>query len=477
LHVSSKEAIAILPILTVTAASLVIMLATAFHRSHKLAFFLALGAEAVAIACIPLASSIAPHPVTSLLIVDPYSLFFTGLLLAGTFAITVLSYGYLEKQREEKEEFYILLLLATSGSLVLASSNHFLSFFLGLEILSVSLYIMIAYLGSRKQPLEAGLKYLILASASASFLLFGMALVYAETGTMDFSRLAARTSEPGLLLLSGFALIISGIGFKLALVPFHMWTPDVYQGAPAPVAAFIATVSKGAVFALLLRYFLETNAYASHSLFLILTVVAVASMTAGNLLALLQTNLKRLLAYSSIANLGYLLVAFLANQELAVPASAFFLTAYFLSILTAFGVITLLSSEEGDADSLDQYRSLFWRRPWLAAALTAALFSLAGIPLTAGFIGKFSILAAGIGSARWLLVIVLVITSAIGIYYYLRVIVAMFSSPAVAEWEISAPKPMVPWFGGLVIAGLMVLLIWFGVYPSSIMRIIRSAVL
>ena len=474
---NSTDLVAVLPLGVLGVASLVVLLATAFHRSHRLIFLLTILSEIAAFAATLFVSSASPRQVTSLIVIDHYSLFFAGLLLAGSFAVTILSYGYFAKHSEEKEEFYLLLLLATFGSLVLASSSHFVSFFLGLEILSVSLYVKIAYPGGRKQPLEAGLKYLILAGASAAFLVFGMALVYAETGTMDFSRLASSSDNPGLLLLAGFALILSGVGFKLALVPFHMWTPDVYQGAPAPVAAYVATVSKGAVFALLLRCFVQTNANAHSSLFWILSAISIASMAAGNFLALLQSNLKRILAYSSIAHLGYLLVAFLAAKDLAVAASTFYLTAYFISILAAFGVISVASSEDKDADSLEDYRGLFWRRPWLATVLTAAMFSLAGIPLTAGFVGKFYLLAAGIGSAQWLLVVVLVVTSAIGLYYYLKIIVVLYSSPvSTQEGARPIPPAAVPWAGSAVLAGLMILMIWLGVYPTTIMRIIQSVV-
>jgi len=470
--VSSTDLIPILPMILVSIFSVLVTLGIAIHRNHRMAFLLTLAGQIAAFAVIPLAMSGAPHEVTALIAADRYSLFFAGLILGGSIAVAFLAYGYLQKRAEEKEEFYILLLLATLGSIVLAASSHFISFFVGLEILSVSLYIMIAYLGTEKQPLEAGLKYLILAGASSAFLVFGMALVYAETGTMEFSRIAA-ASESTLLLITGFALIVSGIGFKLALVPFHMWTPDVYQGAPAPVAAFVATVSKGAVFAVLMRYFVQTNAFDNRSLFLILTGLSVASMTAGNVLALMQNNLKRILAYSSIANLGYLLVAFLASRDLAVPACSFYLVAYFLSILAAFGVVSVLSSEKSDAEALEDYRGLFWRRPWLAVVLSASMFSLAGIPLTAGFVGKFYVLAAGVGSARWLLVVVLVSTSAIGLFYYLRVIVALYS----ASPEEQVERPAVSWAGNIILLGLMILLVWFGIYPSSLMRFIQSAVL
>jgi NADH-quinone oxidoreductase subunit N len=476
--VNSTDFLAILPQIIILAASVIVLLIVAVHRNHKLTVLLTIAGEIAAFAAIPFISPLAPHQSTSLLMTDQYSLFFAALLIAAAFAATLLSYGYLEKRGEEKEEFYILLLLATLGALVLSSGSHFVSFFLGLEVLSVSLYIMIAYMGTARKPLEAGLKYLILAGTSSAFLLFGMALVYTETGKMDFMGIAAAARGPNLLVLSGFALIISGLGFKLAIVPFHMWTPDVYQGSPAPVAAFVATVSKGAVFSLLFRYFVQTNATEYHPLFIVLTVVSIASMTAGNILALLQTNLKRLLAYSSISHLGYLLVAYLASPVVAVPASSFYLVAYFISILAAFGVISVMSPNDREAEDLHEYQGLFWRRPWLAAALSASMFSLAGIPLTAGFVGKFYLLAAGIGSARWLLVVILVVTSAIGLFYYLRTIVALYSSPSpITEQAARVAIPAESWMSGFVIAGLMILLIWLGVYPSGLMRLIQAATL
>ena len=358
--------------------------------------------------------------------------------------------------------------------MVLVASNHFVSFFLGLELLSVSLYGLIAYRRGHALGIEAGLKYLVLAGVSSAFLLFGMALVYAQLGTMDFAVISDKlTAEPapGALLLTAFGLIIVGISFKLALVPFHLWTPDVYQGAPAPVTAFVATVSKGAMFALLLRYFAAVQVQAYGSLMLVFTIIAIASMFAGNLLALLQNNVKRLLAYSSIAHLGYLLVAFLASGPLAVEAVTYYLAAYFATMLGAFGIVTLLSNGERDAESIEDYRGLAWRRPWLAGAFTAMLLSLAGIPLTAGFMGKFYVLTAGVGSALWLLVIILVVTSAMGLFYYLRLLITMYQQPYPSS---PADLPRVNLTGRAVLVVLTSALLWLGVYPSPAIALIQQ---
>lgn len=464
----------LLPLIVLAATAVVVMLQIAFYRHHALTLTLTLVGLAVAALTLPLTSTAGSGRVTALVVVDGYARFYMGLLLITTLVIAAISYSYLARQPgHPPEEYYLLLLLATLGATVLVVSNHFASFFLGLELLSVSLYGLVAYLRTSLGGLEAGLKYLILAAASAAFLLFGLALIYAELGTMAFDRIAQQATgiSAGGLLLTGLAMTVIGIGFKLAVVPFHLWTPDVYEGAPAPVTAFVATVSKGAMFALLLRYFAAIDLHAYSSLVLVFGLIAIASMLGGNLLALLQTNVKRILAYSSIAHLGYLLVAFLASGSLAVIAATFYLVAYFATILAAFGVVSALSGPERDADAMQDYRGLFWRRPWLAAILTISLFSLAGIPLTAGFIGKFYILTAGIESTLWLLVLTLVAGSAISLYYYLRIVVTMYL-------PVDRPEaaPALSLAGNLVLAVPVGLLIWLGFYPTPIINMIGSMI-
>jgi len=394
-----------------------------------------------------------------------------GLIIISAAAVALLSYEYLEKHDGEREELYLLMLLATLGCAVLVASSHFVSFLLALEILSISLYAMVAYMKDQKRALEAGIKYLILASASAAFLLFGAALIYADTGTMSFSRLGEISAHaPGsLLLLSGIVLTITGVGFKLAVVPFHLWTPDVYEGASAPVGAFVATTSKGAMVALLLRYFCFSGTLEYRPVFLVFSVIAIASMCAGNFLALRQRNVKRILAYSSIAHFGYILVAVLAGQTMATQAVSFYLAAYFATILVSFGCVAVLSNSERDADDLEDYRGLFWRHPVIAGVFTAALLSLAGIPATMGFLGKFYVLAAGASAAAWALILILVLTSVAGLFYYLRIVVALYSAPSEpAPVQTVAPR------GAFVVVVLAVLLIYFGVYPSPLLDLIRT---
>jgi NADH-quinone oxidoreductase subunit N len=419
-----------------------------------------------------LVGPLAPRKVMSLLILDQYALFYIGLILAATFVIAILCHGYLDGHAETREELYVLLLVATLGSMVLVASSHFVSFFLGLEILSVALYALSAYLHTRRRPLEAGIKYLILAGSSSAFLLFGMALIYAQLGTMDLFRLEALLTgaQNSPLVLAGLTLIVTGIGFKLGVVPFHLWTPDVYEGAPAPVTAFIATISKGAIFALLLRYFYTVGAQHFRAVFVLFAIIAIASMLIGNLMALLQNNVKRILAYSSIAHMGYLLVAFEASGGMASEAVAFYLVAYFITTVGAFGVVTILSDEERDADTLEDYAGLFWRRPVLASIFTLMVLSLAGIPVTAGFLAKFYVVTAGASAGIWALILILVISSVIGLFYYLRIIATLYARrPGEAPHAESRSIA-----GSYVLVTLAVLLIWLGVYPAPLLRVIRT---
>lgn len=466
---------ALLPLLIVAGTAVAAMILVAIRRSYTTTVLLTLAGLASAFASLWASASVVPRHVTPLLIIDSYALFYTGLILAASIAVVLLSYGYFQNFSMHREELYILLLIATLGSAVLVAAGHFVSFFLGLELLSVALYGMISYPSMRPLPLEAGLKYLVLAAVSAAFLLFGMALVYAAAGTMEFGRMAAifrngTAAAPGLIL-PGLALMITGFGFKLAIVPFHLWTPDVYEGAPAPVTAYVATVSKGAMFALLLRYFNGPATHSTGPVFTVFSIIAIASMLAGNIMGLLQNNVKRMLAYSSIAHLGYLLVAFQAAGDLGPFAVTFYLVAYFVTTLGAFGVVTVLSSGDRDADMLEDYRGLFWRRPAIAGVFTAMLLSLAGIPVTAGFLGKFYIVAAGAATANWALIVILVVASSIGLFYYLRIVVMMYATPREPAVAVAALAPVT----AVALSILSGLLLWFGTFPNVLLNAIHDA--
>ena len=469
---NAGDLFALLPFLLIAGTSVLVLLVIAAFRRHWLSLCITLVGTAAAFGSLWLVAPLAPRQVTPLLILDRYALFYIGLIIAATFTIAIFCYGYLGRHSETREELYVLLLVATLGSMVLVTSSHLVSFFLGLEILSVALYALSAYLHTSRRSLEAGIKYLILAGSSSAFLLFGMALVYTQLGTMELSRLGALlpSAQNSPLVLAGLTFIVTGIGFKLGVVPFHLWTPDVYEGAPAPVTAFVATVSKGAIFALLLRYFYTTGAQHFRAVFVLFAIIAIASMLIGNLLALLQNNVKRILAYSSIAHMGYLLVAFEASGAMASEAVAFYLVAYFITTIGAFGVVTVLSDEERDADRLEDYAGLFWRRPILASIFTLMLLSLAGIPVTSGFLAKFYVVTAGASAGIWALILILVITSVIGLFYYLRIVVTMYAR--VREEALHAEPHEIG--GSYVLVALTILLVWLGVYPVPLLNVIRK---
>jgi NADH-quinone oxidoreductase subunit N len=297
-----------------------------------------------------------------------------------------------------------------------------------------------------------------------------MGLIYASKGTMDFKEVGASLTTSGLtpLMISGFGMMLVGIGFKLALVPFHMWTPDVYQGAPAPVTGFIATISKGAVLAIAIRFFFDINAYQYNTLVIIISVISVLSMFAGNLLALEQTNLKRLLAYSSIAHLGYLMITLLTGTSSGIQAAIFYLGAYMITTLGAFSVISILSVGERDAEDIEDLKGLFWRNPWIAIVMSLTVLSLAGIPLTAGFIAKFYLVLAGLKSGLWILAVSLIINTVISLYYYLRVLKTMFM---VSEKDY---KLSIPFIGNLVLAIIVMGILFLGILPSFLTEIIGA---
>ena len=464
------------PFICVAAAAVLVMLLIALYRTYTGAAVLTLIGLAAALATLPFMAGPTPHHLF-LLMLNGYTALYAGLLLLAAAASVLLALGYLKKFERNREEFFILMLLATLGAMVLAASDHFATFFLGLELLSVSLYALISYPHMTRGHIEAAIKYLVPASVSSAFLLFGMALIYALSGRMEISSighdlLAIRLHTGYQWMIAGLSMILVAIGFKLAVAPFHLWAPDVYQGAPAPVTAFISTVSKGAVVAILLRLFTPGHIQTGTTLFWVFGIIAALSMAAGNFLALLQNNVKRILAYSSIAHLGYILVAFLAGGARAVDSVTFYLVTYFVATLGSFGVITLLSSPGSEMENLEDYRGLSRQNPWLAGVFTVMVLSLAGLPLTAGFIGKFYLALAAVGTARWVLVIILVLSSAIGLYYYLRIISTLYAQPLAKKTVKPEPVFSIP--ERLTLAALTFLLFWLGVMPAPIIGFIQT---
>jgi NADH-quinone oxidoreductase subunit N len=471
---TSADLVALAPLVLVALTAVVTMLVIAVTRRHTLTAAVTFAGMVAALVSLAAVSRGGPRQVGSLLVLDTFGSTFSAIVLLAGLAVVLLAHGYLARLRVQREELYVLVACAVLGALVLTQATHFASLFLGLETLSVSLFALVGYLSRTPRGIEAGLKYLVLASVSSAVLLFGLALVYAGTGTLELGRLAQVMigAEPTSLTSAGAALVLVGFGFKLALVPFHLWTADVYQGAPAPVTTLVATVSKAGAMAALIRFVSAFGAPAGSTPGKVLALLAAASMIMGNLLALRQNNVKRLLAFSSIAQLGYVVVAFLAGGRAGVEAATFYLAAYVITLVGAFGTLAALSDAEGEPETLADLRGLFWDRPLVAGVLTACLLSLAGIPVTAGFVAKFYVLTATVDAALWTLVLVLVITSVVGLFYYLRVIVAMLT-PAVDG--VQRREVAVPFFSGLVLALATLCLVVLGIAPRAFAGLLRLA--
>lgn len=468
---TTPDFVSLSPLIIIAAAPVVLMLSVTIARNFRAVYIISLVMFLAAFLSLFPAMQNVTRNFDFLLIIDSFGLLFLGIVYLTGILVTILSYEYLMKHGGEREEYFIILFVAVLGASTLVLSGHFITFFLGLETLSISLYVLIAYIRTRGECIEAGIKFLIIASLSTAFLLFGMGLLYAETGTMTFHNIvdaSSGTDKLPVVILAGVGLVLAGIAFKLALVPFHMWTPDIYHGAPVPVTAFIATISKGAVLALALRFFFNIRASENNTLAIIISGIAILSMFAGNLLALNQANLKRLLAYSSIAHLGYLLITVMTGTMAGKEAAIFYLAAYSVTTIGAFGVISILSVCERDADKITDYKGLFWSHPWLASVLTLALLSLAGLPLTAGFISKFYVVLAGVKSGLWILAFSLIINSVISLYYYLRVIKTMFG-------EIPAGRTsVVPAGANFVLALIVIGILFLGLFPQYFTELINN---
>ena len=467
-----SKLMALAPILLLSLTIIVLVLHASLKRDHKSAWYISALGLMITLWGTYYASEYAQQ-VTVLIKVDQWGLLFTGLIVISTLTTLAISRDVFLSEGNRKEEYYLLILLSTLGAIVLCQSSHIVSLLLGMELMGIAVYAMIAFPEDDALPLEASIKYLILSACASAMLLFGFALLYAATGDLSFAGIGSKVGSAyesnSMLVVAGTAMVLSGIGFKLSLVPFHMWTPDVYEGAPTPVTNFLATVSKGAMFVALTRLVLDGQFYQFPSLMFVLTLISVGSMLVGNLLALRQENVKRLLAYSSIAHFGYLLMviigfsSFKETEEilgLGRDALTFYLAAYILSTLAAIVVVANVAKEK--KAHIDAFTGLFWKQPIQAATLMVAMLSFTGIPLTAGFMGKFYLITLGLDAGLWLLLSGLIIGSAIGIYYYLRLIFAM-SSP-LGDLPVPA-KQSLSWRDALAFI-LLLSVLYMGSWPQ-----------
>ncbi|MCK6546594.1 NADH-quinone oxidoreductase subunit N [Myxococcota bacterium] len=422
------------------------------------------------------------------LVVDAFASFASVVMLAGSMIVFLLSPGYAKNAGHDHGEYYALLLFAVAGMMVMAMSADLMTFFVGLETMSIAVYALCAARTNDGRAAEAALKYFLMGSFATGFLLFGIALVYGATGSVALVDLAravgaqdALANHP--LLGLGLVLIIVGFGFKVSAVPFHMWAPDVYEGAPTPVTGFMAVSVKAAAFVGLLRVVIvglgDSGSVDNPVWMPILSVLAVATVLGGNMLALVQTNLKRMLAYSSVSHAGYALIGVVAagrGESSAGAAVLFYLTGYTFMTLGAFGVLAFLERKEGgmEAERFGAYAGIGYKHPALGLAMTLFMVALAGIPPTAGFFGKLYLFSSAIRAGETPLAIVGILGSVISVYYYLRVIVAFYMrdvpDPGPTPTATRTPQLAI----GLVLAVVMVLMI--GVFPSQWIELGRSAI-
>jgi len=494
----------IMPEIIVMLAGVLVMLLDAFVKPTQrwITGGLSLaGLVAAAIACVSMwaASDGNSMSFNGMIVLDKLRLSFTLIFLLVSALTILMSMMWIEGEQLPAGEFHSLLMFATSGMMLMASGNDLVIIFLGLEILSIATYVMAGFRRTDLRSNESSLKYFILGSFSSAFLLYGIALVYGATataagtaGTTNITLIADRiTSNAAIyppLLFAGAAMLLVGFGFKVATAPFHVWTPDVYEGAPTPVTAFMAAGPKAAGFASFLRVFVfgfpfvaatASTAGLAHDAWLTsLVVLAVLTMTIGNVAAIVQSNVKRLLAYSSIAHAGYALVGFvaagaaadLAQRDEALSAVAFYMLTYALMNLGAFAIVTIMARNNDSRTEIEDYNGIGFRAPALAFTLSLFLLSLLGLPLTAGFMGKVMVFRVALKQQYYWLVIVGVLNSAISVYYYLRLIVVMFFRERTTEWR----APVIPMSVAAVIIITVLGVFYLGIFPGRVLDAFRN---
>lgn len=483
---------ALLPILIIGLTVILIILSIAYRRNlFKHAIFAMIGVILSLIASFNIIwKDRGSQIIMQLMCIDNFSVLYTILIMISCLTSGLSIYKWLLQQCSNNyhDEFYLLLLMSSMGGVLLTTANHLTILFLGIELITIPLFGLISYSFIQKYSIEVSFKYIILSGVSSSFLLFGIAFIYAATGHLSFNgikEILMIRDYPGnlslqfmSLIIIGLGMMIVGFGFKLSFVPFHLWVPDVYQKAPSAVSMYLATGIKVAVISALIRFVLILPDYYNKICYVFLSGSACCTMLLGSLMAVQQNNIKRILAYSSITSAGYLLVALIAlnnNPSVVQEAIGIYLIGYLLSIIGAFGIINIISIAciEKDTDTLTIYRGLFWKEPMLSVIFTVIILSLAGIPMTVGFIGKFYLLLVGVDSKLWYLSICILISSIISIIYYLKIIINLYLSPVsstsfdykyISNWNITPD--------GIISIFFSIIILIFGIYPQPIIRLL-----
>ncbi len=412
-------------------------------------------------------------------VVDGFAVFFMVVISIAVILAALVGDAYLRREELEGPEFHVLLLLSASGGLLMASANDLIVLFLGLEILSIALYVLAGFHGRRMESREAAMKYFVLGAFSSALFLYGIALVYGSTGSTNLPAiatfLATNVTANSGVMLAGMMLLLVGLGFKVAAVPFHTWTPDVYQGAPSPVTGFMAAAAKAAGFAGLLRVFFSTFATLRLDWQPVIAVIAVATLLLGSVLAVVQSDIKRMLAYSSISHAGYVLVGLQAASARGIAGALFYLLAYTFMVIGSFAIVTVVGRRGDARHDVESYRGLASNRPALALAFTVLLMAQAGIPFTTGFLAKFYVIAAAVDSGSYALAVIAMLAAVIAAFFYLRVIIVMYS-PASDQDAAPAAIP-VP---GTVVAAVGVAVAFTviaGLLPGPVIDFARHATL
>ena len=477
----------VLPVAILAAWGLLVLLMTPFFREtgRGLAALVSpwsaslLGVLLAGLTCARQWQGIGPVPATTaygMVHVDRFGIYLSVLVLAVGFMTLLFSARFLEREASEQGEFYALMLFALAGMVLMLETTNLMLLLIGLEIFSLSLYVQCGLTRSRVRSIEAALKYFLLGAFSSGFLVYGLALMYGAAGSLNLADIAqVAGGRPSAMLYMGLGLLIVGLGFKIAIVPFHQWVPDVYTGAPTNVTAFMAAATKTVAFAALIRVLAGAFGDRSEVWIPIVTWLAVATMTVANLVALAQTNIKRLLAFSSIAHAGYLLIALVCIPELGIKAILFYLTVYAFMTVGAFGVAAAVGggdlTAESGYDFITSWAGLGTRRPFLAVAMTVFLLSMAGIPPTGGFVGKYLIFQAAVQSKQWMLAIVGSLNAVIAAYYYLAVILTMwFKEP---DGELAAPSPLPPSLA-VVLTIALAAIVYLGIAPSGVLGLLQG---
>ncbi len=460
---------------------IVIMLADPFVKrtSQRVLAWVSLAGALLALISVHFMAAVGGAGYSNLILADDFCVFVHVVVILAAALVILGSVDYLDMEDMQSGEFYALVLFATAGMGILASANELVTAFVGLEMSSISSYILAGYRRRAPKSNEASLKYFILGSFATAFFLYGIAMVYGATGTtrIDLIQTAFKVNplDPkaasSILPLFGLGLIFVGLGFKVVASPFQIYAPDVYEGAPSPVTALLASAPKVATFAVMLRIFYVAFGSATDVWFWVIWVSAVLTMTIGNLGALMQTNVKRMLAYSSIAHAGYILVAFAAGTDIGIAAILFYLTAYSLMKVGAFLVVSHLGQQDEQRLELKDYAGLSSKQPVLAACFSLFLLSLLGLPATGGFLGKFFAFQAALDSRVVWLVVIAAINSVVGAYYYLRVIISMYFWDPEQDYVPTKVRPALTVALSLAAAGTL----YLGILPSQVLDWARAA--